>query len=899
MMEAQAAECLSAQYLMYGAGEWDISPASRVTIILLGAAPGGMVEWQMEIVMRDDRQLAVRAVSARAPMTSSLGVGSIERYLFQDTRGKVTQYRHALTGKPVIPKFYFTKYFLPTCLAEVPTSEGFAIGGQFMGHTAALDKVTTRPAPESWVVDFDLALNPDMKVGSWGCAKDDGTGQDEKKEYQYLDFTEADYVEQSAAGANYFNAPGKIRLWVQDRPIYFLCPPQFPEDLYRSNYSGITMFTDEPAVRFNWQGVFPGARHPAQAADALVRRLQSMYGHNLVPYDLQKAVIAQATQGALDLRVDDIPVWETLIEAGFYEMQGGCGGIVHEGRYDLKSYQNDLDNLLGAGAQPDEETMLRMNYALMRGAARAHQKQWGTAIYGQSVPAVRERALTLAYDMGACWFWFWTWDHDHHLPHSEKLRLMSALRDYTQTHPRVAGETAGKMATTAIAVPWGYEVNYGAVWGRGEFAPDKLNRVGVPYRRVASAAVWEGLQCCARREEFDFTIDHPGLDQLGYERILRVDEYGNVKAWPAQTQPRAPALELSLKADEFSPLKAQEVKPASYVLPCVSRHGHPPHIDGKLDDWDGPWVVFPSDQFVAAGTWDGPQDLSARLMFGYDDKNFYVAAEVTDNIQNQTSLDGEIWNGDCLQVALDPDPQLTQPKEGYRYGQHEIGFALPNHGQPVNWHWAGFWQRPPGPLVGAQTVVARDQAAHRAIYEAAVPLTQLAPLIPAVQHYIGACVVLNDDDGHGRKAQFETSPKAMTVKKLPAQFGSLEFLPPPVGYNPSPLESPVMAVLTPDVMVTAKTGSIEYTLRSVSTATAPLPLTLNAALSSLSPLAANFGATVLTFTCEVGSGTRTVEIPLKAAPGRYQLHLNVSDQYGRSLTEDEQVVFAWGNKGRE
>jgi len=40
-------------------------------------------------------------------------------------------------------------------------------------------------------------------------------------------------------------------------------------------------------------------------------------------------------------------------------------------------------------------------------------------------------------------------------------------------------------------------------------------------------------------------------------------------------------------------------------------------------------------RFSASGKWDGPDDLSGKLRFGYDDANLCFAAEVTDNVHSE------------------------------------------------------------------------------------------------------------------------------------------------------------------------------------------------------------------------------------------------------------------------
>ncbi len=170
----------------------------------------------------------------------------------------------------------------------------------------------------------------------------------------------------------------------------------------------------------------------------------------------------------------------------------------------------------------------------------------------------------------------------------------------------------------------------------------------------------------------------------------------------------------------------------------------------------------------------GPKDLSAQIAFAVDDANLYFAADVTDDVHQQTRPGRGFWQNDCVQIGLDP---TLARSNGYGGQGHEFGFAL-SEGRPVAWRWAGRMGQALGEFSSAKCAIRR--AGDHTIYEAAVPLSELAPLSPDMWRKVGMCVVVNDsDDGESRKARLELVPGAMTLGKRLNEFPVFEFAPSP------------------------------------------------------------------------------------------------------------------------
>jgi hypothetical protein len=85
---------------------------------------------------------------------------------------------------------------------------------------------------------------------------------------------------------------------------------------------------------------------------------------------------------------------------------------------------------------------------------------------------------------------------------------------------------------------------------------------------------------------------------------------------------------------------------------------NPPKIDGNLDDWKyAVWVSLNSEDELlrGLGAWEGEDDLSVTWSTMYDDKNFYFAAAVKDDMHTPAANAAQPWLGDCIFLYIDWD----------------------------------------------------------------------------------------------------------------------------------------------------------------------------------------------------------------------------------------------------
>jgi hypothetical protein len=174
-------------------------------------------------------------------------------------------------------------------------------------------------------------------------------------------------------------------------------------------------------------------------------------------------------------------------------------------------------------------------------------------------------------------------------------------------------------------------------------------------------------------------------------------------------------------------------------------------LDGSLDEpaWAKatPCLLNQADQYFGltkANVWKGPADLSATLRCLWDDQFLYLGVEVTDDIFANRKADGEIWAGDGLQFLFDPARHQAE-----KPGKYDAGFAVGGKG-PQAWYWL---TGTPAVNAGVQpeiTVAMKRGANGNATYEVAIPWAKLAPFTPAPGANLGACMIVNEDDGPGR-----------------------------------------------------------------------------------------------------------------------------------------------------
>lgn len=190
----------------------------------------------------------------------------------------------------------------------------------------------------------------------------------------------------------------------------------------------------------------------------------------------------------------------------------------------------------------------------------------------------------------------------------------------------------------------------------------------------------------------------------------------------------------------------------------VTRATEPITIDGTLDEssWrnasermlDSPnsFFAFPARENKPAGTWQGPEDLSARIRYLWDDRYLYLAVEVQDDIAGNLRQDDSIWSQDGLQFLIDPMRTSKQ-----KAGKYDYALGVGKKGTQVWCYLSGDSSVPGGEVKEFQIATRKTKENTGSLtYEIAIPWTRLAPFKPSPGANLGFTMILNEDDGAGR-----------------------------------------------------------------------------------------------------------------------------------------------------
>ena len=179
-------------------------------------------------------------------------------------------------------------------------------------------------------------------------------------------------------------------------------------------------------------------------------------------------------------------------------------------------------------------------------------------------------------------------------------------------------------------------------------------------------------------------------------------------------------------------------------------------LDGILDEAD--WKHAPVEhineerQYLsyepATVKWKGPADLSGTIRYLWDDHYLYVGVEVTDDIEGGKQDSNKLWDQDGLQFLVDPCRGLDE-----NVGKYDYSIADGKHGLQAWCDLSADAGAPNGVASDIKVSAKRKGDGTGAItYEIAFPWSRLAPFKPAVDADLGLTMILNEDDGQGRKS---------------------------------------------------------------------------------------------------------------------------------------------------
>jgi len=253
-------------------------------------------------------------------------------------------------------------------------------------------------------------------------------------------------------------------------------------------------------------------------------------------------------------------------------------------------------------------------------------------------------------------------------------------------------------------------------------------------------------------------IDHPIQKVITIPPLTTRTAFFNLPTARLADYTDNPIVAIATTPDGKTAVGTRKLRPlAAYRLTT------PPTIDADLSEYtmfkpiilDSGQYVEPPD-VVPGGLWTGPKDCSLRAWLAWDQKNLYLAAEVTDQAQVQEKKLAKAWKQDSLMLALDAGNDALPPefthRTGYDGNDLEIVAVLSPNGPAFYCHFA-----PGGAAAvnkGGPQVAVKRQDDSLTCYEMAIPWRHLKPLKPHPGAVFNANILYADADTPGRKAPY-------------------------------------------------------------------------------------------------------------------------------------------------
>lgn len=239
-----------------------------------------------------------------------------------------------------------------------------------------------------------------------------------------------------------------------------------------------------------------------------------------------------------------------------------------------------------------------------------------------------------------------------------------------------------------------------------------------------------------------------------------------VKALPPQTEKKfsfeTPEITLDWNKDytiEYTSITGDSIISRSTRLPSIFATRQSITVDANLDDWKNVKLLELGENHLSPefsngkNPHKGPQDLSASAAISWDDSYIYFAIKVVDD-KLVISGNENYWNDDSIQLFFD-----LQNNAGKAFDADDAVYCLsidPGLKSP----FAYLSKNPTGRFVGANNKetgidgdvkVAFKKLNDGYVYEAAFPRDALPMLNFKEGSRFGFSILVNDNDGAGRK----------------------------------------------------------------------------------------------------------------------------------------------------
>lgn len=216
-------------------------------------------------------------------------------------------------------------------------------------------------------------------------------------------------------------------------------------------------------------------------------------------------------------------------------------------------------------------------------------------------------------------------------------------------------------------------------------------------------------------------------------------------------------------------------------------------FDGNISSWADAYPIYlglPKD-VTSYEDWK-LSDIAARVLTKWDQNYLYLLVDAFDNVHSQLKRGADIWNGDCVQVSIDPNNDKDDAK--YETEDYEYGFAYTDQGGNVAYSWYKGSGKP-GEEPNTYSTMLRENSTRLSRYLIKLPAEAISPMKLAEGSAFGYNVVLNDADFTEREKFIEYVPGTGAEKK-PSIYPTYRLISKedmPAGMSSCPIPSTMVA----------------------------------------------------------------------------------------------------------
>ena len=281
------------------------------------------------------------------------------------------------------------------------------------------------------------------------------------------------------------------------------------------------------------------------------------------------------------------------------------------------------------------------------------------------------------------------------------------------------------------------------------------------------AVVWFNIN-----KETDWRLDDEPETIESARKVFRkpyfLSEYKNLISH--QTKYKEKISEYRKKVEDI--VNKYNIKPIIEAKKRVS----PPSFNGKKSEYNeiSPVILDKGKDIMAfGGLWDGTNNLKAEVRFSWDENSFYVFADVVDNFPMINPNKGQdIWNGDCLEIAICTDP-LADPKR-IAFGPYDfqIGITpgdLETKIPPQIWCWTLNRTLNDVKVFSLKTM-------YGYILEVALPWKELKNFIPSENMILSFTFAIDDGDADKKRSSQSIWFGDDSFYKNPSVWGKIKLI---------------------------------------------------------------------------------------------------------------------------